>query len=544
MPPPAGTSVVHEAVDKVEVADNTHMDMSQVIQAQQAAEAEKAMTLGQAMKHFHKGILWSMLLSFALVMDGYDIVIINSFWGLPAFLNRFGQIDASGERYISADWQAGLNNANNVGNVIGLAINGFCQYRYGSRKTYIGGMLFMIGAIFIVVFAKDMPMLFGGELVCGIAWGIFQTLTTAYAAEICPLAVRAHLTSFVNICWAMGLFIGAGVVRGTINITGDWGWRMPYVVQWVWPVPLIFVALFAPESPWWLVRKGRNEDAKRSIARCATAGYYSDEELNARVALIEHTHALEHAETKEQSILNCFKGSNLRRTEIVCVVWAIQYWCGQPMTGYAAEFASFGLNLGNYAMLLAGTILVWFFMGKLGRRTIYLAGQALMAVELGTMGILGFFATNSNVSYGIGALMLIFNFTFACTVGPTCYTIVGELPASEVRVQTVVLARMTYIVSGIINSQLTPRMISNTEWGWGARCGLFFLGTNLISFIYCYFRLPETKGRTFGELDILFRNRVAARKFAETKVVEFETDIETPKSKVEEKSAELQVESV
>jgi hypothetical protein len=114
------------------------MDMSQVIQAQQAAEAEKAMTLGQAMKHFHKGIMWSMLLSFALVMDGYDIVIvsrvspnrlridklqINSFWGLPAFLNRFGQIDASGERYISANWQAGLNNANNVGNVIGLAVS-------------------------------------------------------------------------------------------------------------------------------------------------------------------------------------------------------------------------------------------------------------------------------------------------------------------------------------------------------------------------------------------------------------------------------------
>lgn len=60
------------------VADDTHMDMSQVIQAQQAAEAEKAMSLGQAMKHFHKGIMWSMLLSFALVMDGYDIVIVST----------------------------------------------------------------------------------------------------------------------------------------------------------------------------------------------------------------------------------------------------------------------------------------------------------------------------------------------------------------------------------------------------------------------------------------------------------------------------------
>lgn len=83
-----------------------------------------------------------------------------------------------------------------------------------------------------------------------------------------------------------------------------------------------------------------------------------------------------------------------------------------------------------------------------------------MALELGIIGILGCIPQSANVSYGIGAIMLILNLTFACTVGPTCYTIVAELPSAEVRAQTIVLARAAYVISGIVNSQLTPRMLS------------------------------------------------------------------------------------
>jgi SP family general alpha glucoside:H+ symporter-like MFS transporter len=133
-------------------------------------------------------------------------------------------------------------------------------------------------------------------------------------------------------------------------------------------------------------------------------------------------------------------------------------------------------------------------MGRFGRRTIYLIGQALMATILGTIGILGCVPQSQGVSYGIGALMLLLNLTFASTVGPTCYTIVGELPSAQVRAPTIVLARTTYVLSGIVNAQITPRMLSTGDWNWGAKCGFFFLGTNIISFIYCYFRLPESLG--------------------------------------------------
>lgn len=118
---------------------------------------------------------------------------------------RFGSVNSAGKLYIPANWQAAINNAASIGQVIGLVINGFAQTRYGSKRVYCCAMVVMVGAIFIPVFSTSLPMLFAGELVCGIPWGIFrkllhtvyknsadftETLSTAYAAEICPMALR------------------------------------------------------------------------------------------------------------------------------------------------------------------------------------------------------------------------------------------------------------------------------------------------------------------------------------------------------------------
>lgn len=123
---------------------------------------------------------------------------------------------------------------------------------------------------------------------------------------------------------------------------------------------------------------------------------------------------------------------------------------------------------------------------------------------LGVIGILGFFPNNLNAAYAIGSLMIVLNFGYNISVGPLCYTIVAEMPSTRVRPQSIVIARITYILSGIVCQQLAPRMLSAQDWNWGARCGLFWLGTNLVSILYCYLRLPESKNRTYGELDILF----------------------------------------
>jgi len=533
----------HPATEHVNII--TDMDDDLVTMAHQAAEREKAMPFKAALKLFWPGALWSMCLSLALVMEGYDVGLLKAFFGHPAWLERFGEENPNGTGlYVSANWQAALSNCVSAGQVLGLLINGWASYRFGYKRVYLVAMASMIATIFILVFAQSIEMLMAGGILCGVPWGVFQTLTTSYAAEICPMALRGTLTSFVNICWASGLFIAACVVRGTISIENEWGWRLPYMLQWVWPVPLFVICLFAPESPWWLCRVGRQEEAKNSIRRTAVKGYYTEQLLNAQVALMDHTYELEWQETKKGSLFNCFKGTNRRRLEIVCVVWSVQYWCGQPMTGYSTYFlqnaglsvsAAFSMNLGNYGMLIFGTLVVWGFINRVGRRRIYLTGQVLIAAQLGTIGILGCLPQSANISYGIGALMMLINLTFATTLGPVCYTIVAEIPAAEVRAQTVVLARAAYVISGIVNAQITPRMLSTGDWNWGAKCGFFFLGTNAISWTYCYFRLPESLGRTYGELDVMFANGVPARKFKTTTVTEFETPLGKGAEVVEEK---------
>lgn len=94
-------------------------------------------------------------------------------------------------------------------------------------------------------------------------------------------------------------------------------WRLPFALQWVWPVPLFFVAYFCPESPWNAVRRGKHDLARQSLRRLRSSTDCTDQDIEATVALIDHTTRLERAETAGASYLECFRGTNLRRTEIV-----------------------------------------------------------------------------------------------------------------------------------------------------------------------------------------------------------------------------------
>lgn len=89
------------------------------------------------------------------------------------------------------------------------------------------------------------------------------------------------------------------------------------MVQWVWPVPLFLIACFAPESLWYLVKVGREDDARATTKRLAPSEYLTDQLVDRQIALMKHTIEMEKAETQGASFLDCFKGSNLRRIEIV-----------------------------------------------------------------------------------------------------------------------------------------------------------------------------------------------------------------------------------
>ena len=111
--------------------------------------------------------------------------------------------------------------------------------------------LVLVAAFTAIFFtAQNVNALLAGEILCGIPWGIFQTLTITYASEVCPVALRGYLTTYVNLCWGLGQLIGIGVIKSMVNRNDEWAYRIPYALQWMWP-PFLFVGIaMAPESPW------------------------------------------------------------------------------------------------------------------------------------------------------------------------------------------------------------------------------------------------------------------------------------------------------
>lgn len=143
------------------------------------------------------------------------------------------------------------------------------------------------------------------------------------------------------------------------NRDDEWSYRIPYALQWMW-IPWLFVGIFlAPESPWWLVRKGRIADAKKSLLRLTSQNRETDFDADETIAMMVHTTALEKKITRGASYLDCFKGIDLRRTEIVCMVWAIQNLSGNSFSNYStyfltnagvAESNAYSFALGQYAI--------------------------------------------------------------------------------------------------------------------------------------------------------------------------------------------------
>ena len=345
-----------------------------------------------------------------------------------------------------------------------------------------------------------------------------------------PVPLRCYLTTYVNLCWVMGQLIASGVLRGLLDRTDQWGYRIPFALQWMWPVPIIIGCILAPESPWWCIRKGYLDRAKMNLVRLTSPERDPNFNADDTVAMMIHTNELEKEISAGTSYLDCFKGTDLRRTEIVCITWAIQNLCGSAFMGYSTYFYtqaglsqtySFDLSMAQYALGACGTVGSWFLMSGIGRRKIYSYGLLALFVLVLLIGILGTPAPTSGLSWAIGSMLLIYTFTYDLTVGPVCYSLVAELSSVRLRQKTIVLSRNFYNVWGIINQIWTPYMLNPTAWNWGAKTGFFWAGWCFLCLIWCYFRLPEPKGRTYGELDILFENGVSARKFATTDATQF-----------------------
>ena len=174
-------------------------------QARMAEDDEHNMTIRQGLRTHYKAVLWSAFLSLATIMEGYDALLLSSLFGQPAFIKAFGQRQADGDFQIEAKWQSAIPNAVKVGQFFGLFIAGWAADRFGFRITTMVTCVITIALIFMQFFSTSIEMLLAAQLLFGFPLGAFLTMTSVYAAEICPMVLRPFLTSWVNLCWTIGM---------------------------------------------------------------------------------------------------------------------------------------------------------------------------------------------------------------------------------------------------------------------------------------------------------------------------------------------------
>lgn len=277
-----------------------------------------------------------------------------------------------------------------------------------------------------------------------------------------------------------------------LNDPSEWSWRLPLAVQWIWPPFLAVACWFAPESPWWLVRKGNTEEATKVLERVISA---PDETISKSsiVAMISHTIATERSVGVGSTYLDCFRGTNRRRTEIAMISWGCQILPGFAIQNYITYFFtlaglspsdSLKLALGNYSIAFVGTILSWFVQRRFGRRNIYLTGLLVMVFPMALVGFLDLAPSSTTIRWAQSALLLIWFFCYGMqlspqratcsfnlltyspqgiTIGPIPYAIAAEVGAVELRSKTISLGRNTYYFLSILNTIVAPYMVSQTH---------------------------------------------------------------------------------
>lgn len=300
-------------------------------------------------------------------------------------------------------------------------------------------------------------------------------------------------------------------------------------------LPAIF--LFVPESPWWLVSRDRVEDANRALRRLSSPSEKVD--LVKTLALMQKTVMYEKNTEENATIWQCFKGASRRRSEIFIMAFFVQDFAGSVLSStYFFEqlnlstAQSFDISIGLSSLSLVCTFIAGFPLRYFGRRPIYITGISIVLVinfVIGFLCLAPTYWTDNAYSWAQVGLACLSSVVFQLTIGPLCYTILAEVPSSQLRSKSVGLAISMDALCGIVTSTIQPYLLNPGEADLGAKTNFVWGGMFILSVLWCYFRLPETKGRTVEELDYMFVHKVSTRKFKD-----YKTDSEALKHNLEE----------
>ncbi|KAL2842159.1 general substrate transporter [Aspergillus pseudoustus] len=461
--------------------------------------------------------------SMAAVLVGYDMYMIGSIIATQEFIKQFGVYHDSLETWtLPANRQLVWTVCQFVAAIFGAIIVGQISDMIGRRMCFIVTIVLTLIGTTIEVVSPNWGVWALAKIIFGLAMGFMQGNTQAYVSEVAPIHIRGFMLSLFQLWIVLGAFLATCVLEGTSKVTGSWSWKAAIVSQYgIGAFCLLIFFFLATESPYWLLIKGRHEAAQNVLLRLR--GKEPGFAVNTEMAIINATIQHEQEESSSKvSYLECFKGADLRRTLIACLPMVMQQFCGFPLCGnYLAYFLklsgldnAFMITLISTLLSLAAVLLSFALIENVGRRPQLLAGTLGMTPCLLAVTVLGWVARGTTANgQALAAFSIMWCVFYYISLGAIGWTIVGEVSSSRLRAKTTAIATAVNALCNLVWSIAIPYLINEEDANLGPKAGVVFLGPAVGLTIVAFFAVPETKGKSFAELDRLFELRTPTRKF-------------------------------
>ena len=416
---------------------------------------------------------------------GFDTAVIN---GALVFLRRqFALSSFSTEVAASALL---------LGCLIGAASAGVSSDNIGRRKSLMASaFLFTLSAIGSAL-APGFLFFSIARLTGGLAIGLASALTPTYISEVAPQQSRGRLVSLNQLAIVIGILV-AYLTNWRLSNLGDVSWRWMFGVAAVPSFGFLLGLLFIPESPRWLIARGRREEAFKVLSRIAGATEAKVELTEIDLALAQTSNdrnELFAPETRKRVYVAVALAILCQISGINTVLYYGSVLFTEHFRGESAK-AALGANVAVGLVNLLCTVVAMLFIDRWGRRGLFLLASGGMTLSLSVLAVALRFTNISPVI--VFSSVLFYVAFFAVGLGPGVWVYIAEIFPTRIRGRATSLATSALWAACLA---VTFTFLSIVETLGSSGAFFLYAALSFITFVFVYFWVPETHGKSLEEL--------------------------------------------
>ncbi|KAL3466373.1 general substrate transporter [Aspergillus heterothallicus] len=461
--------------------------------------------------HLHPSLarLYSILVPACLmicVTNGYDSSLLNGLQSVPKWQEYFDHPTGAILGFMSASCPLGA--------ILSTPFSAIISDRYGRRWSILIGSIIMIAGVAIQTASNSLAPFIVSRIVVGFGITLALTAGPVLISELVHPSHRVFVTALYATTFYIGSLVCAWVVYGTLDLHSSWSWRTPTMLQGLPAVFQVAFIWFLPESPRWLMYKGREEEALEILIKYHANGNQQDELVTAEFYEIrEVLRAEKEVETSGVKLFFATPG-NRQRLLIIIILAIAGQWSGNGLVSYYLTkiLETIGIvepkeqlringaiTCTNYATAVFAAIAA----ARVGRRWLFIGGGVGMWATFSALTI-GIAVYNDLSLDGAGKAALAFIFiyytTFNFALNPTLYLYPSEILPFNLHATGMSILIFTNKAALFFNQFVNP--IGMDDLGW--KYYLVYVAWLLVEVLLFYFFFPETYGKTLETIAEIF----------------------------------------